>query len=368
MKMRYVITSNCLLTGSISLTHSLKTILGGRNTIQVKGEDGVQFECLTNPSQARLEGFGPYFTAQGLGVNSCLNFELIDESLVVSAKSTAGSSGSVRTKNEPRVEATPKQNPRPVGPEVTLPPISNFLRENANSAPNIAVPAFARELETLGFTRESGSAPWVFKASLGRKTFSVAFARFGEVSVKELSALITSGQVHYAGIVSSETNQTEVQHEIESTQNQEGPISFVTTEALTQLCTLSKAFPVGAVEFEKLLRTGTVSSKSLSTLHQDVSAVLGERAAFSSVLALLNDIPPQQIFMVGDLMHLARDLRLEADHVQTSLDTLCKAPFLLLKRISAGEFQMRQSVSAALYEWRDYASIMERRVDELKIF
>ena len=130
---------------------------------------------------------------------------------------------------------------------------------------------------------------------------------------------------------------------------------------------LKSAFPVGALDLEKLLREGRVDLESIATLETEISGVLGERGAFSAVLTLLSELSSQQIFLLGDVMPTAREMNLEPDHLQSVLETLSNPPFLLLKRLSPGEFLMRQSVSQALLEWTEYAQVMERRLEGVRL-
>jgi hypothetical protein len=59
---------------------------------------------------------------------------------------------------------------------------------------------------------------------------------------------------------------------------------------------------------------------------------------------------------------MAREMYLEADHLQQVLESLSNPPFLLLKRLSPGEFLMRQSVEQTLADWVEYAEVMARRL------
>lgn len=141
---------------------------------------------------------------------------------------------------------------------------------------------------------------------------------------------------------------------------------YVSPEALQRLVKLKTAFPIGALDLERLLHEGRVDFESIQILEREISGVLGERGHFSAVLTLLSELSPQQVFLLGDLMPTAREMSLEADHLQSVLESLSSAPFLLLKRISPGEFVMRQSVDQALSDWAEYSQVMNGRLEAIR--
>ncbi|MBF6593146.1 MAG: hypothetical protein IVW51_01705 [Thermaceae bacterium] len=373
MSGRYVLTSNCLTSGTMNLTLTLRNYLQGRDNVTFRDEDGDSYETQVNWARGRIEGLGAYYDKRRLSANEiiALHFEGEEiglEALTPTAKPAKPRRGPPQPEPahpEPaKVEKVEKPQKRvkvtPYPREVLFPQIPQSSE----------APAFAADLEVLGLSRESAGLPWTFRAALGRRAFTLALARFGEMEAKELLAFRQSGRVQYAAIVAGESSRSEALSEIASVRpsglGQVG-LAYVSPEALGRLVKLQGAFPIGALDIEKLLREGRLDLESIASLESEISGVLGERGAFSAVLTLLCELSSQQIFLLADLMPTAREMNLEADHLQGVLETLSSPPFLLLKRLSPGEFLMRQTVSRALSDWTEYARVMERRLEGMRL-
>ncbi len=363
---RYVLTSVCLKSGTMNLTQSLRVFLQGKDRVILRDEEGETYEAVVNWQQNRLEGLAPYYAKRRLNVNDRIALHLEAGEIALEALIPAAKPARPRTEaptkppppspSEPVQEKTPKRVRVTPYPKEVLYPHQPLPLE---------APAFAADLEALGLVRESGSAPWVFRAALGRRTFYLALARFGEMEAKALLAYRSQGRVQYAALVAGESSKAEALAEIARVRpsglGQTG-LGFVSPEALARLVKHKSAFPIGPLDLERLLRQGRVDLESVEALEREIYGILRERSHFSAVLALLAEQPPQQVFLLADLMPLAREMNLEADHLQQVLESLSGPPFLLLKRLSPGEFLLRQSVEETLTDWIEYAEVMQRRL------
>lgn len=362
---RYVLTSTCLNTGTMSLTQPLRVFLQGKERITLRDEEGEIYEAPINWAQNRLEGLASYYAKRRLGVNDKIVLHLEGSEIVLEALTTAARPARPRP-NEPERPKPQPYEPSPDRPEkrVRVTPYPKELIYPHKPFPS-EVPAFSADLEALGFSRESSAAPWVFRAALGRRTFLLALAKFGEMEAKELLSYRQQGRVQYAAMVAGESSRAEALAEIAAVRPSgltQAGLGYVSPEALQRLNKLRAAFPLGPLDVERLLREGRIDLEAIQTLEREISGVLRDRSHFSAVLTLLADYPPQQVFLLADLMPMARELNLEADHLQKVLESLSSPPFLLLKRLSPGEFLMRQSVSQALADWIEYAQVMTRRL------
>lgn len=367
----YVLTSACLSNGTMNITQSLRVFLQGKDGITLRDEEGEAYEGSLNWQQNRLEGLAPYYAKRRLGVNDKIALhlgagEIGLEALTPLAKPARPRAvESERSKPqpaaEPQLEKTEKRvKVTPYPKEVIFPhkPVASEL------------PAFSIDLEALGFIRESNSAPWVYRAAMGRRTFHLALAKFGEMEAKELLAYRQQGRVQYAAIVAGESSKPEALIEIASARPSglvQIGLGYVSPEALQRLTRLRGSFPVGPLDIERLLREGRIDFEAIQGFEREVFGVLNERGHFSAVLTLLADQPPQQVFLLADLMPMARELGLEADHLQSVLESLSSSPFLLLKRLSPGEFLMRQSVEQALADWAAYSQLMSSRLEGVSL-
>ncbi|MCS7059148.1 MAG: hypothetical protein NZ849_11320 [Meiothermus sp.] len=357
---RYVLTSACLHSGTMNLIQPLRVYLRGKEQVLLRDEEGETYEGRINWQQGRLEGLAAYYAKRRLGVNDRIALHLEGEMILLEALTPSAKPPRPRLPEE-----RPKPQPDPV-PEkrVRVTPYPKEVIFPYQPLP-LEVPAFSADLEALGFVRESAGAPWVFRASLGRRTFHLALAKFGEIPSRELLAYRQQGRVQYAAIVAGESVKEEALAEIASVRPSglaQVGLGYVSPEALQRLVRLRSRFPVGPLDVERLLREGRVDFEAVQRLEGDIFGVLHERGHFSAVLTLLADYPPQQVFLLADLMPAAREMGLEADHLQGILETLSSPPFLLLKRLSPGEFLMRQSVEQALSDWVEYAQAMQRRL------
>lgn len=394
---RYVLTSTCLNTGTMNLIQPLRFFLQGKDRVTLKDEEGEIYDIDINWAKNRLEGLEPYYSKRRLGVNDKILLHLEGNQIALEAltptakparprhaetKLPSGVRAPARPEGDrpPGVRATPRpEGDRPPGeqrvpggasslekPEKRV-KVTPYPKEVIFPHRPVAgeVPAFSVDLEALGFSRESGSAPWVFRAQLGRRTFHLALAKFGEMEAKELLAYRQQGRVQYAVIVAGESSKPEALAEIAALPPSglvQVGLGFASPEALQRLAKLRSVFPVGPLEVERLLREGRIDLEAIQTLEQEISSLLRERSHFSAVLTLLADQPPQKVFLLADLMPMAREMNLEADHLQKVLESLGNPPFLLLKRLSPGEFLMRQSVEQTLADWIEYAQLMTRRL------
>lgn len=400
---RYVLTSTCLNTGTMSLTQPLRVFLQGKDRVTLKDEEGETYDVGVNWAKNRLEGLEPYYTKRRLGVNDKILLHLEGNQIVLEAltpaakparprhaeakspsgarSSAAGAPTGERSAGEQRPWPSVPTGDRPAGEqrswvsgEESLPEkpekrvkVTPYPKEVIFPHKPVAseTPAFSADLEALGFSRESGSAPWVFRAALGRRTFHLALAKFGEMEAKELLAYRQQGRVQYAAIVAGESSKPEALAEIAAVRPSglaQTGLGFVSPEALQRLVKLHSVFPVGPLDIERLLREGRIDLEAIQNLEQEISGALRERSHFSAVLTLLADQPPQKVFLLADLMPMAREMNLEADQLQKVLESLSNPPFLLLKRLSPGEFLMRQSVEQTLADWIEYAQVMTRRL------
>ena len=368
MNRRYTLTSNCLYDGSMNLTAALRSHLLGKDSVRFRDEDGEVYEATINWPRNRIEGLGAYYSKRRLSVNDAIQLYFEGEEIgleTFSAKPAKPRPSVQPSEPEPPSAAEPPPQKRvKVGPypkEVLYPHVASVAVE---------APGFSADLEQLGFQRESGGPPWVFKATLGRRAFSLGLARLGELEAKEMLALRRSGAVQYAGIVAGESARNEALSEIAAVRPSgvgEAGLVYLSPEALQKLNRLRGVFPMGALDVERFLREGHLDLQTLSSLEGEISSLLGERAAFSAVLVALSEFPPQRIFLLADLMPSTRELGLEPDAVQQILEVLSGPPFLLLKRLSPGEFLMRTRVEAALQEWSEYAGLVSSRLGALVV-
>ncbi|MER3442736.1 MAG: hypothetical protein C4333_00855 [Meiothermus sp.] len=360
---RYVLTSQCLNSGTMTLTQSLRQFLKNKETARFVDEDGEVYECKVEWSRGRIAGLHAYYAKRRLAVNEVIGLSFDGEVIGLEALH----SRPPRPAPKAPVEAEPKPEPQPETP----PPAQRRVKVTPYPtavmyphAPAAEAPGFSADLERLGLSRERNGPPWFFRASLGRRAYTLALCRLGECEPLELLELRRQGSVQYAGLVAGESMREEALAELAQWRPSGlggGGLCYISPEALQKLAKLRQVFPVGPVEVERFLKTGRLDLESLHHLEDELEGILGERAAFSSVLLSLAEMPQQSVFLLADLV--GSDLPLEADTVRQILDVLVGPPFLLLKRLSPGEYLLRATVADALAEFTQYARLMATRAE-----
>lgn len=362
MNGRYVLTSSCLSTGSMHLTRTLRQSLMGQDSARFVDEEGEVYECKVNWAAGCVEGLGPYYAKRRLAVNEVIVLGFEGGRVNLQAMNQRPPKPAPRV--QPPQEAPAAEPHKALERRVRISPSpKEHLSQHAGMS--VETPSFAADMERLGFHREHGGPPWLFTATLGRRAYSIALARMGEVDPTDLLALRRKGIVQYAGIVTGESLRREVEAELLGSNPPglfEPSLCIVTPEALLKLAKLRAAFPVGALDIERLVRGGRLDLNALGGLEAELDGVLGERATFSAVLMVLSELPPQRVFLLADLLPSAAELGLEPENVRQVLDVLAGPPFMLLKRLSPGEFLLRAPISQALEELSQYARLVLERV------
>ena len=143
-------------------------------------------------------------------------------------------------------------------------------------------------------------------------------------------------------------------------------VGFVSPEALTRLARLKGRFPLTPWDLEDLLKEGRVDLEAVEALEDRLAAELSERGAFAALLLLLARKPLGEVFLLADLEAEALEEGLVPEVVRQGVEVLAQPPFLLLKRLSPGEFLLRQSVEEALEDLRAFAEGLAGRLSRAR--
>ncbi|WP_457630061.1 hypothetical protein [Oceanithermus sp.] len=364
MRARYVVTSTCLKSGTISLTRSLREMFSGRERVQCIDEDDEALECSVNWVSGVLEGLAPYFEKRRLQVNDVI--WLTYENEKVRLEAAAARKVRPRPVQQPQAQpAPPVQEKVPVAREGAAvsgggapPAPPKRVRVTGRSerrAP--ARPGHVQALERLELKHQPGENHDVFRAYLGRREYSLALGRYGETSPADMLGLRRTGNVDYAALLVPEQRREEAMREL-------GPlrVALITPEALEKLVALKKLFPVGPVELERLLKGGRVDLETVAALSEEVRRWVGERAVFSAVLLALVEYSRQQVFFTEDVMANLGEGGWDQEQVRTVLEALTGPPFLLLEKTGSGEYLLREPVADNLAHLAEYALSLRNRI------
>jgi hypothetical protein len=214
-------------------------------------------------------------------------------------------------------------------------------------------PGATEDLARLGFFLEGGP-PWVYKATLGRRQVVLALLRLGEGELSSLKPHRQRGA--YAALLAPESEKASVPKDV----------GFVSPEALSKLTRLRAHFPITPLDIEDLLRRGRVDLDAVEELEDRLAAELSERGTFTAFLLFLSRRKLGEVFLLSDLEAEAIEEGFGPEAVRQGVELLSKPPFLVLKRLSPGEFLLRQGVEEALDDLRAFAEGLKARLGRLE--
>lgn len=136
-------------------------------------------------------------------------------------------------------------------------------------------------------------------------------------------------------------------------------VDLSTIDALGRLTRLS---PVGPLELEGYWNAGRLDENALASLEAGVNTSVGARGAFSFVTLSLAHFPAPGIVNVQDVMSGIESAGIGSGVVLETLESLSKAPFMLLSPLGGGEYYMRRPVSVALEGLSEYAGGLRSRL------
>jgi hypothetical protein len=143
-------------------------------------------------------------------------------------------------------------------------------------------------------------------------------------------------------------------------------VGFVSPEALSGLARLRAHFPITPLDLEGFLREGRVDLDAVGRLEDQLAAELSERGTFAAFLAFLSRKRVGDVLRLSDLETEALEEGFSPENVRQGVELLSKPPFLVLKRLSPGEFLLRQGVEEALDDLRAFAESLKVRLSRVR--
>ena len=334
MTARYVLTSACIQTGTMALTVSLRQRLLGREQVRFVDEDGEAYTVEVDWKAG-----------------------VLNETVLLLFRGEE-----VELKAAPRPGQRPPAREREARPEEASPPpesqkrrvrVTPYPKEVLFPHEPLEPPGATEDLRRLGFQLEEGP-PWVYRAFSGRRRLTLVLLRLGEGEVERLKPYRLQGA--YTALLAPESQRPRVP---------DGLLSDPPA-APTRLARLKGRFPLTPWDLEDLLKEGRVDLEAVEALEDRLAAELSERGAFAALLLLLARKPLGEVFLLADLEAEALEEGLVPEVVRQGVEVLAQPPFLLLKRLSPGEFLLRQSVEEALEDLRAFAEGLAGRLSRAR--
>ncbi|MEZ0347595.1 MAG: hypothetical protein ABWJ90_03675 [Thermus sp.] len=348
MTARYVLTSTCIQTGTMTLTVSLRQRLLGRERVRFVDEDGEVYEVEVDWKSGVVRGLGPYYAKRRLAVNEAILLHFRGEEVELKAAPR----GQARPP-EPRPER--RENQEEAKPEKRRVRVTPYPKEVLfpHEPKVLEAPGVTEDLRRLGFVLDGG-LPWVYKAPLGRRQVVLALLRLGEGEPGLLKPYRQEGS--YAVYLAPESQREAVPP----------GFGYLSPEAVSRLVRLKGRFPLSALDLEDLLKAGRVDLEAVEALEDRLVAELAERGAFAALLLLLAKKPLGEVFLLSELEAEALEEGLIPEVVRKGVELLAQPPFLVLKRLSPGEFLLRQEVEEALSDLEAFAQGLRGRLNRVR--
>ncbi|UZX14981.1 hypothetical protein KQ693_10165 [Thermus sp. PS18] len=366
MTARYVLTSTCIQTGTMALTVSLRQHLLGKERVRFVDEDGEVYEVEVDWKQGVVRGLLPYYQKRRLAVNETILLHFRGEEVELKATPRGlprlGQAESREPAQPERREARqaasgkdPKEigDPKPEKRRVRVTPYPKEVLFPNEPQRALEPPGVTEDLRRLGFLLEGGP-PWVYKAPLGRRQVLLVLLRPGEGEPSLLKSYRQQGA--YVAILAPESQKEGVL---------EG-VGYLSPEAVSRLVRLKARFPLSPLDLEDLLREGFVDLEAVESLEDRLVAELSERGAFAAFLLLLSRKSMGEVFLLADLEAEALEEGLIPEVVRQGVEVLSQPPFLVLKRLSPGEFLLRQGVEEALSDLEAFAQGLRGRLNRVR--
>ncbi len=349
MTARYVLTSTCIQTGTMALTASLRQHLLGKERVRFVDEDGEAYELEVDWKSGVVRGLASYYAKRRLAVNEAILLHFRGGEVELKALPRSP----LRPPQPEKPQEKPKEGrPEPEKRRVRVTPYPKevlFPHEPEALEP----PGVTEDLRRLGFFLEGGP-PWVYRAPLGRRQVVLVLLRLGEGEVSLLKPYRQQGA--HVALLAPESEKASVP---------EG-VGFLSPEAVNRLVRLKARFPVTPLDLEDLLRGGRMDLEAVEALEDRLVAELSEKGALAAFLLLLAKKRLGEVFLLTDLEAEALEEGLIPEVVRQGVELLAQPPFLLLKRLSPGEFLLRQEVEEALSDLQAFAEGLKARLSRVR--
>lgn len=399
-RFRYVLTRPCLDRGALTLLRYLERAFPRDGTVTFVADAGQEIEGSVDPAGGRVTGLGDYFARQHLNVNDTLVITRLGdrryqlEALHRARPSAEGAAASaraplpplpqrvvveespyVREVREVRVAPYPRGLvARPAEPPAAAPsPAARAERAPESPRPAAAPPrpeplpaapleAAAAAFARLGYRVERlPDGALRLNAELGRRAYTVrltgADAPLEAPALAGLAEAARAARARHAAVVAPAKIVAKLERPAEAAR-----VALVTLEALEGLLEVARLAPVGPLELEGYWNAGAISPESVESLRAAADEQVAARGAFSFVTLSLARFEPHSVVSAKDVGSGVGGAGIGQAAVAEVLETLSRAPFMLLASMGGGEYYLRQPVPASLAQLADYASSLRARL------
>ena len=391
-QMRYTITRLCLDSGSLAVLKYLEPYLPKEGSVSVLLEGGR--EMTLEPRAGRLYGLADFLAQHKLAVNDALlitpleprrwQLEIQQRSVRVAAVSIVPAapaamesivedeSSHVRVVRKQPATVSPypngilypdsqKSEAQKLEPEAPSLAVSNSV----GVAPVASKPeSSASGLESLsrvfagfGYGVASLENGLLLEAKLPRGTHRIAIALDGH---GDIGAVLKAGRLQSAKYLAVATTTERIG--LIDTATAFGNVVRVELEALATLEKLQEHFALTPLELEGYWNAGGIRQDALESIQQSINQRLETRGEFSFIMLALRHFNAPCAITPEDIVAKLPGSGIGTSTVLQVLETLAKAPFMMVTPLGVGEYHLKTSLDRGLEDLAGYVSSVKMRL------
>ncbi len=390
---RYTITRMCLDSGSLAILKYLEPYLPKEGTLSLIHEGGRELRL--EPREKRLYGLSDFFAQHKLAVNDALLLTPLDSNrwqLEVQQKTRAAATPasavvvpapmeSIIEDESSHIRVVRKQPasvlPYPNGilypsseksettpPEVPVVVLSTVVASVSPSISPVVSPSAPSPLENLtrvfsGFGYEVTNLEngLQLEARLPRGTHRIALALEGH---GDTNAVLKAGRLQGAKYLAVATSSERLG--LIDTATAFGQVARVELEALATLEKLQEHFALTPLELEGYWNAGGIRQDALESIQQSINQRLETRGEFSFIMLALRHFNAPCAVTPEDIVAKLPGSGIGTSTVLQVLETLSKAPFMLVTPLGMGEYHLKMSLDRGLEDLAGYVSSVKMRL------
>jgi hypothetical protein len=389
-QLRYTITRLCLDTGSLAILKYLEPYLPKEGGLSMLLEGGREIRLETKAG--RLYGLTDFFAQQKLAVNDALlltplephrwQLEVQQKNRVQAVSASAvtavpalmesiieDESSHIRVVRKQPAAVSPYPNgilypssEKPEPPiETEKPVLSNIV---AKVSPSIQPATETSPLEPLirtfthfGYTVSPLENGLQLEARLPKGTHRIALALEGH---GDISAVLKAGRLQGAKYLAVATNTERIG--LVDTATAFGNVVRVELEALATLEKLQEHFALTPLELEGYWNADGIRQDALESIQQSINQRLETRGEFSFIMLALRHFNAPCAITPEDIVAKLPGSGIGTSTVLQVLETLSKAPFMLVTPLGMGEYHLKTSLERGLEDIAGYVSSVKMRL------
>jgi hypothetical protein len=389
-QLRYTITRLCLDTGSLAILKYLEPYIPNDGVLSVLLDGGREIRL--EPRGGRLYGLNDFFAQQKLAVNDALLFTPLEPKrwqLEVQQKNRVQAtnpsvvvapaimesiiedeSSHIRVVRKQPAAVSPYPNgilypssEKPEPPIETEKPVvlSNIVAKVSPSIQPVAetspLEALNRTFTSFGYTVSPLENGLQLEAKLPRGTHRIALALEGH---GDTSAVLKAGRLQGAKYLAVATSTERIG--LVDTATAFGNVVKVELEALATLEKLQEHFALTPLELEGYWNADGIRQDALESIQQSINQRLETRGEFSFIMLALRHFNAPCAITPEDIVAKLPGSGIGTSTVLQVLETLSKAPFMLVTPLGMGEYHLKVSLDRGLEDIAGYVSSVKMRL------